>query len=573
MIRLRILNRFIIAGFLFLCSALIYYQLIQFDKYQQLSQANRIRILPQSASRGRILDRNGNLLAGNKLSCNLLITPKGKNYPSEQISTLSSILSIPQEQLKSRYESGYTSGFAPILLSQDIPRSEAVAIGQLKYDLPGVIIQANPRRVYPLDNVSSHALGYLSNIDVWRYERLKQYGYRIQDLVGYSGVEEIYDFILRPREGGMQVEVDNKGRLSRVLGFKSPQKGKDIELTIDLNLQKIIHHNLVGHTGCVVILNPANGGVLALASFPDFDPQIFQEGSSSLLNSLLNDPDAPLVNRAINGLYPPGSVFKIILAAAGLETNIIGVDDKFFCSGSMEIGNREFACWGLHNEQNVVDALANSCNVFFYNLGLRLGPKVINEYALKFGLNKPTGIDLRGESAGFLPYTFWQRLTRHNRWFIGDTANLSIGQGEVLVTPLQIARMMAAIINGGKLISPKLLKSIKDETRNVNLPSEPAVDLRISEETLQIIRAGLIGAVDRPGGTAELLADLEIPIAGKTGSAQVASGRAHGWFVGYFPIEQPRFVICVFLEHAGSGYRCCQLTKKIIEQMLAEGLI
>lgn len=571
--RLRLFHYFIIGGFLFIGLALFYHQVIRFSEYQRLSQANRIRILPQTASRGRILDRNGNILAGSALSYNLLIMPQGRNYPVEKLSRLSSILSVSEEQLKSRYKNGYTAPFIPILLCKDISRSSAIAVGQLKYDLPEVIIQANPKRIYPGGEVGSHALGYLSQIDAWRLQRLKEHGYKMQDLIGYTGIEEVYDYALRPLDGGMQVEVDNKGRLSRVLGLKASQRGKDIKLTIDLRLQQIIHNNLKGHTGCVVVLSPVDGEIFAMASFPDFNPQIFQDGSPFLINSLLNDLDAPLLNRAINGLYPPGSVFKIVVAAAGLEEEKINSKSKFFCPGNMQIGNRQFSCWKSHAEEDIVSAIAHSCNVFFYNLGLRIGPQLINEYALRFGLNQPTGIDLNGESKGYIPYSLWERIKKTRRWFAGDTANLAIGQGEILVTPLQIARMMAALANGGKLISPRLFKSIEDGSEVVDLPTGHVVNLPISKETLQIIREGLIGAVNEPGGTAGILGQLQISIAGKTGSAQVASGEAHGWFAGYFPVDNPKFVICVFLEHVGSGYYSCQITKNIIEQMLAEGLL
>ena len=566
-------HRLIAAGFLFLCLALIYYQVIQFSKYQQLSQTNRIRILPKSASRGCILDRNGNILTEDAPSYNLLVMPQGREYSAEQMSKLSSILSVSKEEFKSRYNKGYTAPFAPVLISKDISLSLAVTIGQLKYDLPEVVIQPEPKRMYPLGDIASHILGYLSYIDAWRLQRLKEYGYKMQDLVGYSGIEEVYDYVLRPRGGGMQVEVDNKGRLSRILGFKLPQKGKDIQLTIDLRLQKIIQNNLRGRTGCVIILNPTNGEILALESSPNFNPKIFQDGTSSQINSLLNDSDAPLLNRAINGLYPPGSVFKIVLAAAGLEKRKIDINSKFFCSGNMQIGNRGFSCWGKHAEQDIILALAHSCNIFFYNLGLRLGPQLINEYALKFGLNQPTGIDLSSESKGYLPYSLWQRIKRHQKWFAGDTANLSIGQGEILVTPLQVARMMAAVVNGGKLISPRLLKSINDGNQVFDSPSGQIVNLPISKQTLQIIKKGLIAAVNEPEGTANILANLGVAIAGKTGTAQIEKETPHGWFVGYFPVDKPRFVICVFLEHIGSGYYSCQLTRMIIKQMLAQGLI
>ena len=573
MVKLRILHRFIIVGFLFLCLALFYYQIIKFSKYRQLSQANRIRILPQSASRGCILDRNGNLLAGNTLSHDLLIMPQEGGWPEGQISKLSQILSVSETELKSKYKKGYTTSFIPVLLYRDISLPSAIAVGQQKYDLPEVIIQARPKRTYPSGRIASHILGYLSYIDAWRLERLKEYGYKIQDLVGCSGIEQVYDYILHAGDGGKQVEVDSKGRLSRVLGYKAPQKGGDIELTIDLRLQKIIHKNLKGHSGCVVVLDPVNGDILALVSYPDFDPQVFQEGSPSLLKPLLNDLDAPLFNRATNGLYPPGSVFKIVVAAAGLEKKKINPNTKFFCSGNTQIGNRLFSCWGWHGEQDLVDALAHSCNNFFYNSGLQLGPQLINEYALKFGLSQLTGIDLTSESAGSLPYSLWQRIKKSHRWYDGDTANISIGQGGIIVTPLQIARMFAVLANDGKLIKPRLLKSVKQGNRIINLSFKPASNIPISKGTLRIIREGLFNAVEDPEGTAKILADLKISVAGKTGTAQVQEGRAHGWFAGYFPTDKPKFVICVFLEHVGTGYYCCQLTKRIIQQMLDEGLL
>jgi len=562
-----------VAGFLLLFFALARLQILEFSKYQQLSQANRIRILPQSASRGRILDRNGNVLAGNTLSYNLLVMPQEAGRSEGWISKLSAILSMPQEELNSKLQKKNTASFAPALLCENISLEEAIAIGQLKYDLPQVVVQVVPKRAYPLGNVASHVLGYIGKIDAWRLEKLKKYGYKIQDLVGKSGIEEVYDYLLRAVDGGMQIEVDNRGRLSRVLGFKAPSKGKDVQLTIDLRIQKIIHEYLKGHTGCVIVLNPLNGEVLALASFPDFNPQIFLDGSPSAVNRLLNDPDSPLLNRAISGLYPPGSIFKVIVAAAGLEKKKIDARTTFFCPGYMQIGNRRFSCWSSHGQESIFDALAHSCNVFFYNLGLRLGPQLITKYAQKFGFGQRAGIDLNGESAGYLPYSLWERIKRRRTWFSGDTANLSIGQGEILVTPLQVARAMAAVANGGKLIQPRLLESIKDEGKTLEPKPPQIIDLGLSEENLRIIKEGLARAVSDSHGTAYVLADAGISIAGKTGTAQVDSGQAHGWFAGYFPADKPKFVICVFLEHSGTGLRSCLLAKKIIKRMLAEGLL
>ncbi len=571
--RLRSVHWFVIAGFLFLCSILAYYQVVQFSNYKQLSQANRIRIVPHSASRGRIFDRNGKTLAGNAFSYNLLIMPQEGQYPVTQITKLSQILSVPIQELRAKYNRGFIAPFALVLLYKDISLSEAIAIGQLKYDLPAIVVQRESKRTYPLDSLASHVLGYLGYIDAWRLARLKEYGYKIQDLVGYSGIEEVYDYVLRPRKGGMQIEVDSKGRVSRVLGFKAAQKGKDVKLTLDVKLQNIVHQNLNGKIGCVVILDPANGDVLALASYPDFNPQVFQDGDSASLRSVLNDGDSPMLNRAITGLYPPGSVFKVPLAMGALEKRHIGPYEEILCSGNLQIGNRSFACWDTHDEENIVDALAHSCNVFFYALGLRSGPQLINEYALKFGFGQLTGIDLNNEFSGFVPYSLWQRIKRRKGWFAGDTANFSIGQGDVLATPLQVARMIAAFANDGKLVKPRLLKSIHDGDRVIDSGPPEVVDLALDKHLLRRIKDGLEAAVSDKQGTANILSDLNVRVAGKTGSAQAPYGLAHGWFAGYFPANKPKFAICVFLEHVDSGYYSCLLTKDIIMQMLEQKML
>ncbi|MFC1592477.1 penicillin-binding protein 2 [Candidatus Omnitrophota bacterium] len=574
MAKTRIVNRLIAAGFILLWIAIFYLQIIRFQEYHHLSQANRVRIIPQPASRGRILDRNGHILASDNLSYNLLVTPKAREFPAEQIAKLSRILEVSEEQLKLKFDREYTLPFSSVLLREDLSLEEAVAIGQLKYDLPEVTVQVASKRRYPLGSITSHILGYIGEIDAWRLEQLKEYGYKVQDLVGYSGVEEVYDYALRPVEGGMQVEVDNRGRLSRIIGFKPARKGKDIRLSIDARVQRIIHDNLKGKTGSVIMLDPDSGEVIALVSSPDFDPRVFQGSSPALLKSLLNDPNAPLLNRAINGQYPPGSVFKVVVAAAGLEKKKIDPSTRFFCSGGTVVGNREFSCWGLHGEEDISDALSHSCNVFFYNLGLRLGPQLINEYALKFGFGQRSGIDLNNEFSGYVPYSLWERIKRRRSWFLGDTANLSIGQGGLLVTPLQVSQMMAVIANNGKLITPVLIKSIEAENQSLeSLNQGQAVNIPVSKQTLELIKKGLIGAVSDPGGTASILADLKVTAAGKTGSAQVGSGRAHGWFAGFFPVNNPKFVICVFLEHGGSGYFACRVAKKIIQQMLEEELL
>lgn len=572
--RIRFLSAFVAASFLLICLVLVYLQIVRFSEYQRLSQANRVRLLPQPASRGLILDRNGNLLAGNAPSYNLLLVPEEMRAES-QISLLSEVIAIPEEQIKAQIKSKNIVPFTPLLLKEGISPEEAILLGQLKYDLPGVDVQIIPKRQYPLGDIACHLLGYIGKIDAWRLERFKNYGYKSRDLVGYGGVEETYDYILRPEEGGMQIEVDSRGRLFRILGLKSSRRGANIHLTIDIRVQRIIQEHLQGLTGSIVVLDADNAEVIALASSPTFDPNIFGGQPSASVQALLTDSGAPLFNRAVSASFPAGSVFKVVLAAAGLEHNKIDSKSAIFCPGYAQIAGRRFSCWTSHGQQDLVEALANSCNVFFYNLGLRLGPQLITRFAAKFGFSQRSGIDLSAESAGNLPYSLWERITRKRQWFPGDTANLSIGQGEVLVTPLQVARMMAAVANGGRLIQPTLLKSAIDPARDLELTPPPpkVVNLSLKEENLLLIRQGLAKAVSSPTGTAHPLADVGIPVAGKTGTAQVASAQSHAWFVGYFPVDRPRFVLCVFLEHGGKGHNSCLVARSIIKQMLTEGLL
>jgi penicillin-binding protein 2 len=293
--------------------------------------------------------------------------------------------------------------------------------------------------------------------------------------------------------------------------------------------------------------------------------------SGSSIDSLFNHPDSALLNRAIAGVYPPGSVFKLVVAAAALETNKINLGTTFFCPGSTNIGKRQFNCWDTHREQDLIGAITRSCDVFFYRTGLLLGPQVIHDYAIKFGFHKPTSVDLPYEAIGFVPDPLWKRLYRFQNWFDGDTANFAIGQGDLLVTPLQILRMMAVFANRGFLVNPYIVKAI--DGRDISLYQKRISRLNLKEKTLDYIRQGLRRVVSEPDGTANVLSSLEVPVAGKTGTSQVSYGQPHGWFVGFFPFKNPKFVLCVFLEHGGSGYNACVLTKQIIEMMVTEGLI
>jgi penicillin-binding protein 2 len=289
------------------------------------------------------------------------------------------------------------------------------------------------------------------------------------------------------------------------------------------------------------------------------------------VNNLLNNPSAPLINRAISGVYPAGSIFKLVVATCALETGKINLSTTFSCPGSTYIGKQEFSCWNTHQQQNLIGAITHSCNIFFYRTGLLAGAQNIYEYALKFGFARPTGIDLPYEASGFVPSPLLRKIYKFRNWFDGDTANFSIGQGELLVSPLQISRMMAVFANKGTLVIPYVVKGIDGKV--ITSPKRKALALTLKESTINYIRQGLKNVIADPNGTASHLSTLPVPVAAKTGTAQVSRGQPHGWFVGFFPYEKPKFTICVFLEHGGSGYAATLVAKQIIENMAGEGLI
>lgn len=571
MTRIKVFSLFLISMFLFLGLAIINLEVIHGKTYRDLSKRNCIRLLPKKATRGKIIDRRQETIVGNKLNYDVVILPRGSDNQSQEFKKISQILGISQEALKARYENNSFLSSLPVTLAKGIDISEAIAVEEAKLDLPGIVIQAEPVRHYPYASLASHILGHLGEIDHWRLTKLEDYGYKRKDIVGFGGIEEKYDYYLRGQDGGLSIEVDNRGRMMRILGFKPPINGKDLQLTIDLRFQKIIENKIDGKTGCVIILDPYTGEILALTSFPNFNPEVFRDNLSSAINYIFADIDAPLLNRAISATYPPGSMFKLVLASAALETKKIDLDKTYFCPGSMLIGRKEYKCWNKHGMQNIISAIANSCNVFFYNLGLLLGPQKIYDYALKFGLSKPTSIDLAYETGGFVPSPLWKKVHKFKKWFDGDTANLSIGQGEVLITPLQIVRIMAVFANGGDLVTPYIVQKIAD--KDITRYQQRIIDLSLHKSTIQAIKEGLRRVITDPGGTGNVLSDLAISIAGKTGTAQAPPGSAHSWFSGFFPYEKPKYVICVFLERGGPGYNACVLAKQIIETLFEEGLI
>ncbi|MBN2830803.1 MAG: penicillin-binding protein 2 [Candidatus Omnitrophica bacterium] len=571
MIRIKILICFLTAMFFLLIVGLFNLEIIHGRNFKGIGDKNCIRLLSQRGSRGRIIDRNGLVIAGNKISYDLMFVPQEYASQDELIFSVSRILGKDDKGFSAALKKTYPVSSMPVSLARNLKLKEAIALGQLKADFPYITIQDNPVRAYPNSNLACHILGYLGEIDRWRLTKLEDYGYKTKDIVGFGGVEEKYDYYLRDEEGGISFQVDHRGRLVRTLGFKPPVDGKDIQLTLDIRIQKIAESALGERKGAVIIMNPYTGEVVALASSPRFNPEAFVDKDNVMVSRLFKDPASPLVNRAISGLYPAGSVFKLVVATAALENKKINQHTSLLCQGSLMVGRQDFKCWDTHGQQNIISAIAHSCNVFFYRLGLLVGAQAIHDYALKLGFSHLTGFDLPYEKQGFIPSPLLKKINTLKKWFDGDTANLSIGQGEVLVTPLQVARMMAIFANGGYLVTPYITKSIagKDLSRYRKKPEK----INLRPETISIIREGLRGTVNNQGGTGHVLSAAGVTVAGKTGTAQSPPRQSHAWFSGFFPFKEPKFVICVLLEHGGPGYNSCLIAKKIIEEMLAEGLI
>lgn len=561
----RIYSTIVSILFLFILCGIFYLQILRWPLYHNLSQKNHIRLIPFHGLRGTIYDRNGLPIVENRLSFDVMIIPQEVEEADRTYGRLSKVLGIPQGKIESMVRKGYYALFAPITIASDINKDTAFTLEEMKQELPGVLVQSRALRWYVYGERTSHVIGYLSLINSEELERLRDCGYSMSDLVGRSGVERLYDGYLRGKDGGMQVEVDASGRLVKVLGNKNPTKGRDITLTLDAKLQAYVADCLAGYRGAVVVMDPNNGDVLAFASSPMFDSNIFTDpNENDIAVGLVRAGSRPLLNRAINGQYPPGSTFKLVVAAAALETKKITPHTTFVCTGKYMVGNAEFNCWkeGGHGPQDLDQAIAHSCNIYFYNTGRRLGPDIIAEYAQKFGLGKPTGIDLVGESSGLVPSPAWKRSKKNESWYEGETVNFAIGQGYLLVTPLQMLEVVSVFANEGGLPRPHLIKKIGDS--EVSVPNPKPVN--VSKKTLDMIRSAMRRVVDSDEGTGQRARVEGVAVAAKTGTAQNPQGEPHAWFVGYVPADKPKVSLVILIEHGGAGgYIAADISKKVIE--------
>ena len=551
---------------------LIETQLIKGSYFYQLSANNRIRVVPVEGKRGRILDRNGVVLVDNRVSFDVLVTPQELKQPDELFLFLSRILGQEPRVLRKRFQKGSLAPFAPVVIAQDISREQAFILEENKFRFPSLLIQESYRRDYLTRDVGAHVLGYVGKISRSKIERLKDYGYSAQSIVGYSGVEEYYDQYLKGGEGGLQIEVNSRGQQVRLLGIRESRQGKDVQLTIDGEVQRMAYESLEGKRGAVVVMDVESGEILSLISSPAYDPNIFVDSTlEDRISPMFTDPASPSLNRVIQGLYPPGSVFKIPIAVGALETDNAVPSTSYACSGAFKMGRRMIRCSHVHGTQNLYQAIAHSCNVYFINLGLKLESEIIAKYAKMLGLGQATHIDLPFEENGSIPSQLTRRMTRNQPWYRGDTANMSIGQGDVVVTPIQLMRMMAVIARDGNEIQPFVIKSIGGNEAQIETTEKV---LNIKPETFMTVKEGMKQTISDEHGTAHILDMKGLISYGKTGTAQSSGQKMHhSWFAGYTFSDKRKIAYCVFLEYGGSSYYAAQVTKNFLQKMQSRELL
>jgi len=569
--RLKILRVIIFFFLLVIAVDLIYVQAIRGPYFYSLSVNNRIRVIPLQARRGTIFDRNGIVLADNRLSFNVTVIPQDVQDKDKLFDYLSGTLKIGKKELLQRFYEKKIAPFAPVSIADDVERKVAMMLEENRFRFPGLYIQEDFRRRYPFEAVGAHVMGYVGQISRAKIEKLQDYGYTPQSMVGYSGIEEYYDAYLMGKEGGQQIEVNSRGQQVRLLSTRDPEAGKDIQLTVDQRIQQIAHEVMGERNGAVVVMDLDAGELLGMVSYPAYDPNVFTDSKRNKQSRyIFTDPAAPLLNRAVMGQYPPGSVFKAVVSTAGLISGKLSPYTTFFCKGAHYLGRRRFRCTHQHGTQNLIEGIGHSCNVYFYNVGLLLGPDLISKYARVYGLGSLTHVDLPFEEKGLIPSRLFRK--KQNRgWYKGDTLNFSIGQGEVLTTPLQMVRMMASIARRGDEVQPHLTRQI-DGQDIIHFSSTRKLNL--APEIFDILHMGLRSVVTDGAGTARQLNMQDYIISGKTGTAQSVPGKKeHAWFVGFTKENTRNVAFCVFLEHGGSSYYAVSVVKELFRRIKEEDIL
>lgn len=568
--RLLILTIGVTVLFFVLLARLWYLQIVKAEDFYSLSENNRLRLVPVAASRGTLVDRNGTILVNNRASFSVAVMPQEVVDKEQLITTLAKLLALDPTDLRERWVKGRRhSRYQPIILASGLSRDQVEILEENRLFLPGVDVAMHPIRDYPHGELGAHLFGHLGEMSEHEMGSSRFKGYNPGDYVGKSGLERSWEKELHGVNGGRQIEVDAMGRLLRTVSELNPTSGNSLVLTIDLAIQQQAEAAFGDKAGAAVALDVHTGEVLAFVSNPEFDPAQFAGRlSPEQWNKYLNDPRHPLENKALKGQYPPGSTFKIITALAGLEEGLIDEKTTVFCSGSHKHGNRAFRCWNRngHGSVDLKKALRESCDVYFYRLGEQLGVDKIAFYARKFALGQPLGIGLDHEKAGLVPTSAWKMKRFGTKWLTGETLPVAIGQGYLLMTPIQLAAMTAAVANNGTVYRPHLVKKVISPEGVVLRQFSPEIIAQagLRPESYRLVSKGLFAVVNESGGTGGAARLYEVKVAGKTGTSQVVKlrdGRGfipyqyrdHALFVAYAPVEKPEIAVAVVVEHGEHG--------------------
>jgi len=564
-------------GFVCLLGQLWYLQVLEGAKLREMSDKNRTRIRPVAAPRGILYDRNGLALVDNRPAFTLSFIPRDMEDRNTVLARVAVLLKIPLTELQDALARVPADSLRPVRVRRGLPLEDVAKVEEWKIELPGVVVEVEPQRVYPTNSFAAHLLGYVREVSE---EQTRRGGYRRGDMVGQTGLERVLDEYLRGRDGGERIEVDALGRPVQVIQREEARPGGQVITTIDRRVQEAAERAMTGRAGAIVVMDPRTGDLLALTSSPAYDLERFTGNlDREAWAAVMRDPSHPLLNRALQSQYAPGSVFKMVVAAAGLQERTLSPADGTYCNGEFTLGKWRFGDWlkGGHGHVDLRSSIVHSCNIFFYQAGLKVGPDAIARYARAFGLGAPSGIDLSGERPGLVPSPDWKRARLGRSWSAGETVNVAIGQGQLLVTPLQVARMMSAFANRGVLWKPRLVQRVEraDGTLAYSEPTRMTGQVDLSPPVWEFLRQAMAGVVS--GGTGVAARIPGIDIAGKTGTAQSvahsdsAKGQDHAWFASFAPVDDPQVVVVVLVERGGKGGQvAAPIAKQIYQAIFLE---
>ena len=580
--RIAAMSGIVVAALLVVLCQLWYLQVLEGGRFHEASEKNRIRIRPIAAPRGILFDRNGAPLVDNRPAYTLSLIPRELDRDVERrnavLGRLASLLQIPYQELVDAVARVSPDSLLPVRVRRGLTMDDVARVEEWKLELPGVIVEVEPQRAYPTSRFAAHLLGYVREAND---EQLKQGRHRRGDMVGQSGLERLLDEHLRGRDGGERIEVDAMGRPVRLIQSTEPNPGATVVTTVDRRIQEAAERALEGQAGAVVVMDPRNGDVLALVSAPAFEIDRFTGAiDRTAWQRVVQDPEFPLLNRAVQSQYAPGSVFKVVVTAAGLQEGTLTPADRVHCTGEFSLGQWTFKDWKEegHGTVDLHRAIAQSCNVFFYQAGLKVGGAAIAQYAEMFGFGQPTRVELVGEKAGLIPHPRSRRDRRAPPWSAGDTINMAIGQGQVLVTPIQVARFMAAVANGGVLWKPRLVQRVERPEQGVVWRDDGRVtgSIELSPLVWAFLRQSLWAVVNE-GGTGAAARIPGIEVAGKTGTAQLMAksksekGQDHAWFAAFAPAHDPQVVVVVLAERGGKGGQvAAPIARRILKAVFYE---